>query len=73
MWNNPHMLVLDEPTNYLDRRAGWRFPVFLLFLAAPDADTQCSTYFALSASMDANYDPPATELCCAFALLAGEP
>jgi elongation factor 3 len=19
MWNNPHMLVLDEPTNYLDR------------------------------------------------------
>ena len=21
MWNNPHMLVLDEPTNYLDREA----------------------------------------------------
>ena len=21
MWNNPHMLVLDEPTNYLDRCA----------------------------------------------------
>ena len=19
MWNNPHLLVLDEPTNYLDR------------------------------------------------------
>lgn len=19
MWNNPHILVLDEPTNYLDR------------------------------------------------------
>jgi elongation factor 3 len=21
MWNNPHMLVLDEPTNYLDRES----------------------------------------------------
>ena len=19
MWNNPHILVMDEPTNYLDR------------------------------------------------------
>jgi len=19
MWNNPHIVVLDEPTNYLDR------------------------------------------------------
>ena len=21
MWNNPHILVLDEPTNYLDRES----------------------------------------------------
>jgi elongation factor 3 len=21
MWQNPHMLVLDEPTNYLDRES----------------------------------------------------
>ena len=21
MWNSPHMLVLDEPTNYLDRES----------------------------------------------------
>ena len=21
MWNNPHVLVLDEPTNYLDRES----------------------------------------------------
>lgn len=21
MWNRPHLLVLDEPTNYLDREA----------------------------------------------------
>lgn len=21
MWNKPHLLVLDEPTNYLDREA----------------------------------------------------
>jgi ABC-type multidrug transport system ATPase subunit len=21
MWSNPHMLVLDEPTNYLDRES----------------------------------------------------
>ena len=19
MWNNPHLLIMDEPTNYLDR------------------------------------------------------
>jgi ATPase subunit of ABC transporter with duplicated ATPase domains len=24
MWNNPHLLIMDEPTNYLDRvRWGW--------------------------------------------------
>lgn len=21
MWNNPHLLIMDEPTNYLDREA----------------------------------------------------
>ena len=21
MWNNPHLLIMDEPTNYLDRDA----------------------------------------------------
>jgi ABC-type antimicrobial peptide transport system ATPase subunit len=22
MWNNPHLLIMDEPTNYLDRVSG---------------------------------------------------
>lgn len=25
MWQNPHMLIMDEPTNYLDREVGSGF------------------------------------------------
>jgi ATPase subunit of ABC transporter with duplicated ATPase domains len=24
MWNNPHLLIMDEPTNYLDRVSGMK-------------------------------------------------
>ena len=32
MWQSPHMLILDEPTNYLDREAlGESFFLFFFF------------------------------------------
>ena len=41
MWNNPHLLIMDEPTNYLDRVS--RAVTQVNFLpACSDCDVTCS-------------------------------
>ena len=42
MWNKPHLLVLDEPTNYLDREAlGALTQVRCAHLLLQTGDTYC--------------------------------
>ena len=32
MWNQPHILILDEPTNYLDREARSKYYILVSFI-----------------------------------------